>query len=217
MGDVSKLDAVLARASATVQTLARSDEQRETQESERRTTRFRLLAASGCRVPDAVRRAVVWGELGNTAARIALRQWFDTGAVRQPWIVLAGNSGCGKTVAVADLAAETHMRFMRCEELVRVFAGLFGDSLEAQQRVIDCKLLALDDIGAELDQTRMASTLLELLDSRCSAMETPTIVTTNLNKTQWVERYGDFRITSRMRNVLWVPLAAEPDRRKGAK
>lgn len=218
MGDVTRLLESIHRAKTAISPLGFVEDpvNRERLEADDRRLRAERFLRSRCRVPDAMRQAVIRNELGDTEARRALQSWFDD-RDRKPWLVLSGTSGCGKTVAVADLAARTTVKYMRCEEIVRMFAALFGDAAEAQQQVLDAGLLAIDDVGAELDATRMSSALLELLDWRVSSSDTPTVVTTNLTKEQWAARWSDFRIMSRMNYIHWVSLGYERDKRKPAK
>lgn len=187
-------------------TLAR----RAAQEELRR--RDASFAASGCVVTDAVYDAIRKASLRETSATRALEGWWP--ARDKPWLVLSGPTGVGKTVAVAHALWMRGGRFVRADELVRLFASMFGEQYEKQQELRDAYMLVIDDIGGELDQTRMLPALLDLLDSRKSALRGPTIVTTNLSKKDFAARYGNERLLSRMaESVHWASLSGEDLRR----
>jgi DNA replication protein DnaC len=64
-------------------------------------------------------------------------------------------------------------------------------------------LFVLDDLGSELaDRVEaMVAALRELLETR---QHLRTIITTNLTRELWAQRYPDARIKSRMARVAWV-------------
>lgn len=187
--------------------LARRRLVRERREQERR---FR---ESGCAVTDAVHALLSTNSLGETAAIAALSAWSDD-RHRKPWLALSGPPGCGKTVAVASLLWNMGGRFVRADELVRLFASMFGEQYERQQELRDAYKLMIDDIGGELDEKRMLPALLDLLDTRKSAHLQPTIFTTNLSKKDFAARYDNPRLMSRMaESVHWVALSGDDLRR----
>ncbi len=174
----------------------------------------RLDAAKDCRITDEVRAALVADEgLRETASLVAARAWYED-VTRKPWLVLAGNTGCGKSVAAAYTIARNGGLWIRAERLVRVFYANFGDQFEEQEKIRDCGLLVLDDVASELDASRMQSALIELLDARKSRRQC-TVVTTNLSKTAFAARYGNERLISRLHeSVLWVGDGASADMRR---
>jgi DNA replication protein DnaC len=168
--------------------------------------------ATGCAVTDEVFAALRDGTLCETQALRELRVWAEQRD--KPWFALSGPTGCGKSVAVAEMLWNRGGRFIRADELVRVFSSMFGDQYELQQKIRGAYLLVIDDVGGELDSGRMLPALLDLLDSRKSAHSTPTVVTTNLTKTAFRDRYANDRLMSRMaESVLWFGLSGEDLRR----
>lgn len=216
MGDLTKLDDVLARASKfadAVDALAADrDEQRE-----RTHQSFARLDASGCRVDDEVRAALADPTLiaiSHTQAERAAEDWLSRGAKREAVLVLSGPSGCGKTVALALVCFTHTARYVTAENVCRVFSANFGEQLEVQQHIRDAPLLAIDDVGTETDDRRMLSVLLDVLDARPSASRTPTLITTNLTKKAFAERYPNERLISRMARVRWEAVGGEDLRRR---
>ena len=175
--------------------------------------RLQRFAASGCAVTDEVLDAMRYERLVETDATRAIADFC--GRRQKPWLVLSGPTGVGKTVAVAHLLWTLGGKLVRADELVRLFASMFGDQYEQQQKLRDAHRLVLDDVGGELDHTRMLPALLDLLDSRKSARTRPTIVTTNLGKKDFAARYQNERLMSRMaESVHWVSLTGDDLRRR---
>ena len=187
----------------------------ETQEEERQKAvagRRRRLEQSGCRLIDRAFDACVLGQLEETGAMATLRRWWAERV--KPWFVLSGATGSGKSIAAADKVADTGGLWVRADQVVRLYWANFGDQYEQQQALRDTHLLVIDDLGCELDASRMLPALLDLLDSRKSARSHSTVVTTNLNKKAFSERYANERLSSRMvESVLWEGIA-DGDMRK---
>lgn len=186
-------------------------EQKEYEIRSKRQERAERIKSFRC--TDAMREALVSGTYTQTDAVKCARAWF---AERdKPWFVLSGPTGCGKSMAAAAIPAENFTAmFIRADELVRLFSSMFGDQYEQQQKLRDAVLLVIDDLGCELDSTRMLPTLLDLLDSRQSARSRPTIVTTNLTPAAFRERYANDRLNSRMAELVrWEGLTG-PDLRR---
>lgn len=231
MGDMTKLADVVALAQKAQETVSVYDHEtvwdvetcdwvprgelakrglaRQRRETERK------FAESGCAVTDGVFAALRADTLSETPATIALANWWEQRRkLEKPWLVLSGPAGVGKTVAVAHMLWTLGGRFVRADELVRLFASMFGEQYEKQQELRDAHSLVIDDVGGELDHTRMLPALLDLLDSRKSAYNRPTIVTTNLGKKDFAARYSNERLMSRMaESVHWVSLSGEDLRR----
>jgi DNA replication protein DnaC len=175
------------------------------------------LQASGARLTDAMTTALVSNSLRLTEPLRAAQEWFSTRPC--PWLVLSGGTGTGKTVAAAALVIANHSaHWVRSDDLVRTFAGFFGDAAERQKQLKSSPFLVIEDLGVELDAARMLPALLEVLDDRLSASTTPTVITTNLKKQQIAERYPNERLFSRLReHAHWVSLTNEDMRGKAAK
>jgi DNA replication protein DnaC len=128
---------------------------------------------------------------------------------------MSGTTGCGKTVALGTIAAQWDTMYVGADDLCRTFSANFGEQLAKQERIRDTnKLLALDDIGTEIDDTRMLPTLLEIINARASAVYTPTVIATNLTKKDFADRYKNERLMSRMARVQWTTVQGEDLRRQ---
>jgi DNA replication protein DnaC len=193
----------------------RQEEQREIEkyeEGQRRYKRSEHIKRFRC--TDAMSESLIAGTYGVTDAVTRARTWVENRD--KPWLLLSGPTGCGKTMAAASIAAERgYADFVRADELVRVFSSMFGDQYERQQELRDARLLVIDDLGCELDHTRMLPALLDLLDARQSARRHPTVVTTNLTPAAFRERYANDRLNSRMAELVrWEGLTGDDLRRK---
>jgi DNA replication protein DnaC len=177
----------------------------------------RLESQPDLRVTDAVRKALVRGEaLSQTSALTAVQRWRAAGRNARPCLVLAGGVGSGKSVAAAWLIAEAGGVWLTAASAVRVFAGMYGEALEEQREALGCHTLVLEDVGAERDDDRMGALLVELLEARKGG-STRTLITTNLRQTQFLARYADPRLVSRVtgESVQWVNAPGEDLRRRG--
>lgn len=171
-----------------------------------RADRELRLRRSGVRLRDSVVEAMLEPEgLEPTAALHEVATWWSDR--RSPWCALTGGPGVGKTVAAAALVAQEGAVWLSSTDLVRAFAGMFGDAFELQEKARDCRLLVIDDVGSEADAERMGAALVSFMDWRPSARSTPTVLTTNLTRELWVARYPDPRLRSRMNEMVnWVEL-----------
>lgn len=178
------------------------------------SARKERLLASGARLTDAMVSAVVQDGLRATEPLTVARTWWTDRT--RPVLLLSGGTGTGKTIAAAALvAAHYRAHWCRADDLVRTFAGFFGDAAARQQALKSSPLLVIEDLGVELDAERMLPALLEVLDDRLSAAQHPTVITTNLNKKQIRERYPNARLFSRLReHAQWVALTGEDMRGK---
>lgn len=169
--------------------------------------------AAQCPVSDDVDEGLRAGTLARSESTVAIDAWHEPRT--KPWLVLSGPTGCGKSVAVAQYLWTHGGRFVRADEIVRLFSSMFGDQYEQQQKLRDVPRLVIDDVGGELDATRMLPALLDLLDSRKSARNRPTIVTTNLSKKEFAARYANERLMSRMaESVQWAAVGGDDLRRR---
>lgn len=177
--------------------------------------RSHALTASGCRLTDQATEAVVQNSADPTEAYACASTW--AASRERPWLVLSGSTGSGKSFAAACVTANTGGIWVRADELVRIFWANFGDQYERQDELRNTGMLVIDDVGCELDANRMLAALLDLLDARKSARSHPTIITTNLNKKAFAERYANERLMSRMsESVQWEALDGSDMRRAKA-
>lgn len=183
------------------------------EESRVRAQQAELWRSTGCPVSDDVIDGLRAGTLARTESTVAIDAWNEPRT--KPWLVLSGPTGCGKSVAVAQYLWSHGGRFVRADEIVRLFSSMFGDQYEQQQKLRDVYRLVIDDVGGELDATRMLPAMLDLLDSRKSARNRPTICTTNLSKKEFAARYGNERLMSRMsESVQWAAVGGDDLRRR---
>lgn len=180
----------------------------EQQLRNRRTQRIEMF-----RCTDEMRTALVNATYAETDAVKCARDWFANRD--KPWLVLSGPTGCGKSMAAAAVPAENrYAMFIRADELVRLFSSMFGEQYDQQHKLRNTELLVIDDLGCELDATRMLPALLDLLDARQSARRHPTIVTTNLTPAAFRERYTNDRLNSRMAELVrWEGITSADLRR----
>lgn len=150
---------------------------------------------------------------------------------RKQFLLLAGEVGCGKTIAACsyflahgrtryhdpDLGdvwqwADRMCQYRLAPELAR--SGLFGDEERRDEaRVKGCRALVIDELGAEVMTEIWLSRLESVVDARYR-MKLPTILCTNLDRANFQARYGS-RIWRRVREAGMSPRleAAQEDRR----
>lgn len=158
----------------------------------------------------AASRAVVSGVgLDATKSIVSLRAW-QAARMTPPWLVMSGVFGCGKSVAAACAIADYAGAgvYLSSARVVPTFAARYGDALETRERIVNCGFLVLDDPGS-MDETPselalIGNALVELLDARKTSRRA-TILTTNLTKKAFFERYRNERLPSRLGEVCrWV-------------
>jgi DNA replication protein DnaC len=185
---------------------------REYEEADQRDRRRERLEALGIELEKTTHRQVVSNVgLKDTTSLIAVKRWL-TSQSNYPMAVLTGNRGCGKSVAAAYVVAnwDRSAAWSSAPDLTRVFSGHFGDALKRQETLKRARLLILDDVGTEGDAVRMCAALVELLDER---KQRKTLVTTNLSKEAFLERYSDERLHSRLRELAGFVGDKGPDLR----
>lgn len=191
---------------------------------EERWARERHLGAQpDLRVMDDVRRALVRGRgLVETQSVQAVRAWLADERSKS-CLVVAGSPGCGKSVAAAWMIAERGGIWLRAERAVRAFDASFGPQHAQQLDALNCRTLALEDVGTELEPPKMCAVLIEVLEQRKS-WRYRTLITTNLRQAVFCARYGDPRLLSRAgavatlsESVQWVTVAGPDLRRSGGR
>ncbi|MCK5643828.1 MAG: ATP-binding protein [Gammaproteobacteria bacterium] len=148
------------------------------------------------------RKLVAWGAPEVAAAVIADDAVKERKAVRavrdnggMSLLVLAGNSGCGKTLAACMRLDERETGWLvRAAELVEL-GNHFSDRdrLSVYRR---CGVLIIDDMGVEYRDEQMICRVDAIIDARVSAGR-PTLITTNLPGEDFELRY-ESRIWSRI-------------------
>ncbi len=123
----------------------------------------------------------------------------------QTFLLLTGAPGCGKSVAAASVllgristnpGRHTGL-FMRAVESSR-FSSYDQEDKELFSEMKRCRLLVLDDLGAESLHDAWRPLLDELIDVRYGEKR-KTIITTNLDSKGFRARYGE-RIADRIRH-----------------
>lgn len=111
-------------------------------------------------------------------------------------IVFYGNSGVGKThlaTAIGMTAAQNRYStyFIKCADLVESLhkAHMEGRLPERIKKLAGYKLLIIDELGYLPISKEEAMLFFQLIDKRYE--KTSTIITTNINFSQWDEIFGD--------------------------
>lgn len=131
------------------------------------------------------------------------RSYAETFSTASPSLLFIGKTGLGKTFMSSCIAKEvigqghsvvfgSIISFLRKLEDEH-FGREDGDTME---RLIDCDLLILDDLGSEFKTAFTESALYDIINSRIN-MNKPIIISTNLAMSELNERYND-RIISRL-------------------
>lgn len=121
-------------------------------------------------------------------------------------LLFIGGTGLGKThlsTAIAgraiergfDVVYETAQNVIADFEYDRFKSG-YGESESRSERYLDCDLLIMDDLGAELTNQFTVSALYNIINTRINLGKSM-LISTNLGQKNLFERY-DERITSRL-------------------
>lgn len=222
MGDLKRLGDVIQMAERAQRYQATNEAAADVQErltrelrAENQRLRAGRLERAGLTggLLDEVRESVVLGDgKYNSGIAVALFAWFRDPA-RAPVLVVSGSVGIGKTVALALLCAEHTARFYTAHTIARLFASNYSEHAQKREQARSAQLLLVDDVGSEFERDKMTHALLDLLEARQSASDTPTVITTNLTRKAFAEAYANDRVLSRMRRARWVSFSGE-DRRK---
>lgn len=121
-------------------------------------------------------------------------------------LLMSGEPGLGKTFLSACIAREVVLRGYSVvyDTAIHVFSCLekqkFGggtpEDVRMAERVMECDLLILDDLGTEMPTSFIAPALYSIINGRLME-EKPTIISTNFNVHQLSARYTP-QITSRL-------------------
>lgn len=134
---------------------------------------------------------------------ISQQQIYDLNSLRfiekQENIVFYGNSGVGKThlaTAIGVTAAQNRQStyFIKCSDLMNTLrkAQLEGRLPERLKKFSGYKLLIIDELGYLPISKEDSKLFFQLIDKRYE--RNSTIVTTNINFSQWDEIFGDTMI-----------------------
>ena len=119
-------------------------------------------------------------------------------------IIMMGNTGLGKThlsLAIAGEAAKKgySVIYGSAQNLLSSIENeKFGrsQSIGAEQSILDCDLLIIDDLGAEFSTQFTVSAVYNIINSRL-LLSKPTIISTNMTMDEMEERYTQ-RVASRI-------------------
>lgn len=137
------------------------------------------------RVPRRHQNAILDGEIRDTSAMRSARAYMRN-MDRFPCLVLAGATGCGKSVAAAWTIGEFGGVWIYSTNL-----GKAQREPDLWHRILTSGLLVIDDVGAEYadDKGWFQGVLADVIIQRYDSM-LPTVLTTNLTLARFVERYG---------------------------
>jgi chromosomal replication initiation ATPase DnaA len=123
-----------------------------------------------------------------------------------PWLMLLGSTGRGKTLAAGWALVQRGGRYVGARELERVATARYGDEAELFSKLLETRLLVVDDIGRERDAGNMTAALLDLVDERRKRGQ-KTIAIANIAKAAFLELYADERLLSRLNEpgiAAWI-------------
>lgn len=157
--------------------------------------------------------------MGKVSDRLdELRNWRGNEG-ESSMAFLTGRPGSGKThLAVATLrrwieSGRKGAFFVTVSEWLQDMKNGFSDGTSAgvMNRVKNCNLLALDDVGSEMATDWVRDSIYQVINFRLNELK-PTIVTSNLRPSEIAESYHE-RLASRLASGLVVDLSVLPDRR----
>ncbi|MCR4925694.1 MAG: ATP-binding protein [Clostridiales bacterium] len=133
-------------------------------------------------------------------------------SLSSPSLLFSGKTGLGKThlsLAIADKVIDKgyNLIYGSAQNLLNKVENEHfgrGDSkTETLDKMLDCDLLILDDLGAEFSTQFTVATIYNIINSRMLT-SLPTIISTNLNPQELEDRYTE-RVTSRIISS-YIPL-----------
>ena len=146
------------------------------------------------------------------------REWAET---PEGWVLFVGANGCGKThlasaIANYRLERDETVCFATVPDLLDELRSTFAPGAAERfdtvfQRLLDVRLLVLDDLGAQQTSPWAQEKLYQILNHRHLA-QMPTVITTNLELKEM-----EPRIASRLADldVVIVYEIEAPDFRRG--
>ena len=155
------------------------------------------LTESGIRgaITDADVAALVADDIGQTHALVTVQRWLNarSSSSTRPLsvLVLVGQTGRGKTVAGAWLLARIGGRYVTAETLRRVVVSTHFRDSQVLEHLLNSRCVVLDDAGGEHDANSAAAAMFELVNRRAGHARAWTLITSNLPKPEFCERYGE--------------------------
>lgn len=190
-----------------------------------REERFERLRASGIAshlgrdrsgMADVTR--IVRGELQAREALALVQGWARPERV-QRWLIVAGRTGVGKSVAAGWLIARDGGRYVTIDELAQLHSSLerglapqtHDEVLGRLRKLVEARVLVVDELGKETRPRApvVASALHWLVEARQAVPQADrwTLVMSNLDSSVLRERFRtgwyDTRTESRLRPLLW--------------
>lgn len=209
LGDVDRLFADpkwQARAAA---------EERDRSTRERRDTTTQRLRSSGIVLDPDDLAAIVAGKLEDTPSLNATRGWL--GAPRRPILVLCGSVGVGKTLAGGWAIAARGGLFLRATEIgkrMEPYQHEKRDGVEILFPRSSGEVVVLDDLGLEdLSDRRTRDGLIRFVEERASRRDLRTLITSNLPRASFRERY-DARFVERLNHYAVAVDVPGPSKRR---
>lgn len=115
-------------------------------------------------------------------------------------VILIGKSGTGKSHlshGIAKEVSDVKKWVVPYVNIVDFMTRLNFDNKESMiERVVNAKLVVIDDLGSEMENKLTKDVIYEIFDKR-----TRTIVTTNMTGEQLIERYGNRTYSRIMKGV----------------
>lgn len=117
-------------------------------------------------------------------------------------IIMWGDTGTGKTFTSSCIARELMLRgktvlYYSAAQIFRMFDDArFGRLADGMDKVYECDLLIIDDLGTEAELRSNNSYILELINERMISKK-PVIINTNLTFAEIESRYSK-RVSSRL-------------------
>lgn len=136
------------------------------------------------------------------------KRYSDTFSLESDNILMFGRTGLGKTHLSLSIANEVLQKGYNVlydsslnylHQIEKEYFGKASGDNDTLGALISSDLLILDDFGTEFDKSFYISTIYNIINTRLNK-GLPTIISTNLNYEEMLERYGE-RICSRLFTV----------------
>jgi hypothetical protein len=131
---------------------------------------------------------------------------------------LVGLTSRGKTMAGGWLISRVGGRYVTAESLARAFVGKDwrdGYTRKLFQELVETRCVVVDDLGGELEAHVGKAAIFEFVNQRAGNGRTWTLLTANLDESEFAQRYGE-RTIRRIQHCGAVVQVTGPDlRRKG--